>query len=531
MDGEDAAQLAGPPLTTIAPVADLLAAGLATRPEADAVVSRDIRWTFRALDTASDRLAAAYAALGLRPGDRIASLMPNRGAVLVHYLACLKGRFVAVPLNYRYTAAEIDHALERCGAAAILHHIEREDDMRASATAMALPLGHILYGYEEGVTGPRFEEMIETARDWTPPPHREDDPAFILFTSGSTGPAKGVTHTYASMSAMCASTAAGFELTADDIMLPASSLSHLGALLFSLAALSVGARVVVARHFAAREILTMLRRERPTVLCILPVALFGVVRDPDVRADDFTSLRLLRSGSDKVPKELGLAVADLAGLAIDEGLGCSEIGNVTLNPPSGRIVMGSIGTPVPGVTVRVAGADGIAPPPGEDGQLLVRAPGLMRGYWGDPAATATVVRGGWFETGDLVRYDSDGYLWFRGRKKQIIVHDGSNIFPQEVEEALLAHPAVESAGVIGVHDVLHGENVRAYIVIRRGANASADDLIAFAYERVGYKAPEEIAFLEAMPLNPTGKVDRTALKALAAARHVAETGERLPTGR
>jgi len=511
-------ELKGPPLPDAVAVADLLAAGLRRAPDAEAVVSRDMRWTFRALDEASDRLAAGYAELGLRPGDRVASLMPNRGALIVHYLACLKGRFVAVPLNYRYTAVEIDHALAKSGAVAILHHIEREDDMRASDVAARLKLGHILYGYEEGVRGPRFEQLVEAERSFTPPPRRDDAPAFILFTSGSTGPAKGVTHTYASMSGMCATTAAGFGLTEADNMFPASSMSHLGGLLFSFAALSVGARVTLARSFGADELLPMLRRERPTVMCILPVALFGLIRDPGVAREDLGSLRLLRSGSDKVPKELEVEVERLTGLSVDEGFGCSEVGNIALNPPD-AIRMGSIGKPLPGVSVAIRGDDGRLLAPGLDGNLWVKAPGLMSGYWDDPAATAKVFADGWLDTGDLMQYDESGYLWFRGRKKQIIVHDGSNIFPQEVEEALLDHPAVASVGVIGVHDLLHGENVRAYVVARAGTQPTASELIAFAQERVGYKAPEEIEFLDTMPLNPTGKVDRTALKARAAAGH------------
>ena len=158
-------------------------------------------------------------------------------------------------------------------------------------------------------------------------------------------------------------------------------------------------------------------------------------------------------------------------------------------------------------------------PVGADGNLWIRSRSVMAGYWRDDAATHEVMRDGWLDTGDLMRADADGYLWFRGRKKQIIVHDGSNIFPQEVEDALLAHPAVVAAGVIGVRDLLHGENVRAYVTRKPGTSVTAQGLIAFARERVGYKAPEEIEFLDQMPLNATGKTDRVRLKAIAAARH------------
>ena len=147
----------------------------------------------------------------------------------------------------------------------------------------------------------------------------------------------------------------------------------------------------------------------------------------------------------------------------------------------------------------------------------------MLGYWGDPAATEDAIRDGWLDTGDVMRGDADGYLWFRGRSKQIIVHDGSNICPQEVEEAVMAHPAVASAGVVGVRDAVHGENVWAYVTLKAGASApTSQDIIRCARQRVGYKAPEAVEFLDTMPLNATGKVDRVALKRMAAERVNAE---------
>jgi long-chain acyl-CoA synthetase len=512
--------LAGAPLPDPVDIPDLLRAGLETRPDADAVVSLERRWTFRELDAASDRLAAAYRGLGLAPGDRIASLMPNRGALLVHYLACMKGHFVAVPLNYRYTPYEMGHALARSTASALLHHVERAPDVAACAEARALPCGTIGYGAEGRAPGHHFEALIEAGGPATAVPSRRPEAsAFILFTSGSTGPAKGVTHSFASLRHVFGSATAGLELTADDIMLPGSSMSHLGGLLFSFAALAAGARVVVARSFDPDEILPLLRGERPTVMCMLPAALFRLVRDGHASHRDFASLRLVRSGSDKVPAELETEFTKLTGLAIDEGYGCTEAGLATLNPPSGRIVPGSIGRPLPGFELSIRDASGREVASGGDGIAWIRGRSLMAGYWDDDDATASVLRDGWLDSGDMMQADADGYLWFRGRKKQIIVHDGSNIFPQEVEDALLLHPDVASAGVIGVHDLLHGENVRAYVVVRPGSAPTEAALIAFARERIGYKAPEEIEFLDEMPLNPTGKTDRVALKRLAEERH------------
>jgi acyl-coenzyme A synthetase/AMP-(fatty) acid ligase len=170
----------------------------------------------------------------------------------------------------------------------------------------------------------------------------------------------------------------------------------------------------------------------------------------------------------------------------------------------------------PGFTASVRDDGGAEVPTGTIGRLWMSSPSNMIGYWNRPDATAETIVDGWLDTGDLVSADADNYLWFRGRKKQIIIHDGSNICPQEVEDSLLEHPAVASAGVIGVHDTVHGENVRAYVILRTGVpSPTVAGLIQFSKSRVGYKAPDEIIILDEMPTTAVGKVDRVALKQMA----------------
>jgi acyl-coenzyme A synthetase/AMP-(fatty) acid ligase len=341
-------------------------------------------------------------------------------------------------------------------------------------------------------------------------------PAAIFFTSGSTGPAKGVTHTRESLRWMFASAVAAFELTADDVFLPASSMSHIGAILWALSTLSVGGRVVVARTTDAHEILPLLRDHQPTGLAMIPAALWSVIHDHHLEPGDFASLRFTRSGSDKVSIELLAEFAAAAGFPIVEGYGMTEVGLATLNPVRGDNRQGSIGMPIGGFTVALRDDRGQPVGVDEVGRIFMRTRSLMSGYWEAPEATAKVVDDGWIDSGDLARADGDGYLWFFGRKKQVIVHDGSNISPFEVEGALVEHPAVALAGVVGVHDEVHGESVRAYVTLRDGAEApAAADLIQFCRERVGYKAPEEVVVLDEMPLNPTGKIDRAGLKRMA----------------
>ena len=482
------------------------------------MVSSARKLTWSELDEASDALALAYLDMGLEPGDRFASLMPNRVDLVLHYLACFKTGIVVTPLNYRYTAREIDHALEVSEARALLAHAERSDDVATSRVVPDVPLGPI---WCEG-PGPgrslRFDALVAEGVAGKPGLERPgpSSPAGIFFTSGSTGPAKGVTHTYDTLRWMLASAVAGLELTGDDVCLPGSSMSHLGSFLWTFAALSVGARVVVARVLEAHEMLPLIRAQRPTFLAMLPAALTALVREHDLLPEDLASLRLCRSGSDKVSAELLGEFSALAGFPIDEGYGMTEVGMATINPPSGMIKQGSIGRPIGGFAISIRDEHGAEVSAGTVGRMWIKSRSQMVGYWNAPEATEAVVRDGWLDSGDLARADAEGYVWFFGRKKQVIVHDGSNISPLEVEDALLEHPAVALAGVVGIHDLVHGENVRAYVTLRpEHARPKIDELIAFCRQRVGYKAPEEIVFLDEIPLNPTGKVDRTGLKRLA----------------
>lgn len=505
-----------------APLHELLATGLAAHADAPALASAERRISWRELEDASLRLAGGYLGLGLQPGDRIASLMPNRIALVVHYLACFKAGLVATPLNYRYTFREIDHALDVSGARALLAHAERAEDLAASRGVAELPLGTIAFGDSpaeeaENGDGPRFAELLEAEPATDLPAPALADPAAIFFTSGSTGPAKGVTHTHETLRWMMASAVDAFELSPEDVFLPGSSMSHIGSFLWTLSTLSVGGRVVVARSYDAHELLPLLREHQPTVLAMIPAALAALIRDHDLSHDDFASLRICRAGADKVSTELLSEFAALAGFPIDEGYGMTEVGLATLNPPAGPIKQGSIGPPIGGFSVAIRDEEGEpVEEPGTVGRVWLRTRSRTVGYWEAPEATAEILSEGWLDSGDLARADEDGYLWFFGRKKQVIVHDGSNISPLEVESALTEHPAVALAGVVGVHDTVHGENVRAYVTLRPEAKApSSADLIVFCRDRVGYKAPEEVVVLDEMPLNPTGKIDRVGLKKMA----------------
>jgi long-chain acyl-CoA synthetase len=504
----------GPPLLQPRALNSLLEEGLRRDPAAVALqdLTHTISWAD--LDRQCEQLARAYRQLGLKRGDRVASLIPNRVELIVHYLAGLRSGLVLTPLNYRYVAPEIDHALTVSGAAALVFHDERLADVQASVAASRLPLGVIRIDDQNG-----FSDLLATpaasGEPW--PALKDDDPCFIYFTSGSTGKPKGVTHSRASFAALLASVVQATELRAGEDVLAGSSIAHIASSALALAALSTGAAVAIASSIDSNTLELLLRRHRPAVMLMLPAALFALVRDQRLLANDLSSVRLCISGGDKVPHQLQEEFRQASGFGIDECYGMSEIGFASLAPPSGGNKIGSVGLLCPGFSGSLRDESGYEVAAGEEGRLWIQAPSQMVGYWDNPQATADTIREGWVDTGDEMRLDDDGYLWFCGRRKQIIVHDSSNICPQDVEEALGEHPAVDLVGVVGIQDPVHGENVRAYLTLRPDQQPPTDaELIAFARARVGYKAPEEIRILPAMPLNAVGKTDRLALKQLAA---------------
>ncbi len=503
---------------------DPLGHGLKTKPDDLALASAKTRLSFRELSELSSRLAAQYLRLGLEPGDRVASLMPNRPALVIHYLACLKAGLVATPLNYRYMPSEIDHALKVSGASLLLHHAERDDDVGASELGSRLAKGVVRYGASDA-SGRHYDELVEQPQPGGAMPTLGPDiPTFIYFTSGSTGKPKGVTHTRRTYGTMIGLAMSGMELDDTDTFLPGASFSHIGGSLFALATLATGGRVIIPRGSDGPEILPLMRGFRPTVLWMLPAALISLVRDHNVGSTDFASIRLCSSGGDKVSAELEREFVAIAGFPIDESYGMTEIGVATISPPSGENRLGSIGQLCPGYEMSLRDEAGAEVPVGTPGRLWIRSPANSIGYWENPEATAATIVDGWLDTGDMMRSDEDGYLWFCGRKKQIIIHDGSNICPQEVEQAIEEHASVAAVGVIGVHDLVHGENVRAYVTLKEGApKPSSTELIHFARDRVGYKAPEEIVFLQEMPLNATGKMDRAGLLRMAEQRLAGST--------
>ena len=305
----------GPPLLLPQVLNSLLEEGLRRDPAATALQDLTHTLSWADLDRQSEHLARAYRELGLKRGDRVASLIPNRVELIVHYLAGLRSGLVLTPLNYRYVAPEIDHALRVSGAAALVFHDERLADVQASDAASRLPLGVLRIDDQSG-----FSNLLATppASDEPWPPLKDDNPCFIYFTSGSTGKPKGVTHSRASFAALLASVVQATELRAGEDVLAGSSIAHIASSALALAALSTGAAVTIASSIDSNTLELLLRRYRPAVMLMLPAALFALVRDQRLLANDLSSVRLCISGGDKVPHQLQEEFRRTSGFGIDE---------------------------------------------------------------------------------------------------------------------------------------------------------------------------------------------------------------------
>jgi long-chain acyl-CoA synthetase len=339
------------------------------------------------------------------------------------------------------------------------------------------------------------------------------DPALILYTSGTTARPKGVTQTHRTL---LANVTIGLNSIPDlERYLVMTQLAFMSAIYYGLlTVIASGGTIVLAPAFEAPHVLDLIERFQCTSTFGLPSMLQLLVEEQALRPRQVRSIRTFFAAGDAVPISTHERFQEQFGIALRECLGMTETG-LTISNPAGAIRPGSLGRPVERVEAKVVDSNGKQVPDSQTGELILTTPASLVCYWDDPAATREALRDGWLFTGDLVRRDPDGYFWFEGRKKQIIVRDGFNISPQEVEEAIYSHPAVLEVGVIGMPDSVEarGERVVAFVALRDGCVTSEEELREHARRRLAdLKVPEEIVFLEKLPKGISGKIQRSALK-------------------
>lgn len=490
----------------------------ARHPEKPALIVEDRVWNYADFDAITDRLAGSLVAAGIRPGDRVALHFPNGFEIAASYYACFKAGAIAVPLNIRMKGPELAYVVEHSGARIYIGHPLLYGEFQAVRDRLTTLGDCYVSGDQASSAGTRsLRELLDTDAAPVERPHvSEDDVAVILYTSGTTARPKGVTHTHRTLTVLAQ---CGLDVAdprdgdVSGVLLPACHIFGLSVLVSSL---MVGNTVVMIPRFDPPFVLAQLQQHRITVIGALPVMLNALLHCPNAETYDLSALRACFAGGDAVPTEVHRRFKATFGVDVTEACGMTEVQPYACNPLYGRGKVGSIGVAAPRARLRIVDAAGNDVVRSESGEVLVNSAAAMIGYWNDPDATAATIKDGWLSTGDLAREDDDGYYWFVGRKKEIIVRGGSNISPLEVEDALYQHPAVREAGVIGVPDPTLGEVVRAFVSLKSGAAASAEELQQFLGQRIAaYKIPEAITFVPDLPKGLTGKVQRKALKELA----------------
>lgn len=473
-------------------------------------------WTTAAeLERLVSRLASGLTALGLEEGDRVAFFLPNCLETVVCYLACFRMRLVAVPLDYQYHPLQVGYALGHSGASILVVHHERIPSLEEAGVLGAVPRVAVVGDGSAAGSRRPFTALLGAERELPSEAPHDDSPAVMVYTSGTTSRPKGVVLSHGALSTGVRKYLARVTLTADDVALIATSASRPLALRCQvLPTLWTGGRVSLVRKFTVGDFVAALRRQpAKTFLALAPASLGQLMASPEFQACDFSHLRLCLAGGDRVPTRLFEAFGRLTGVPITEQCGSTETGPYAMPPPFGRKKPGSVGLPSHGVHVAVVDEHGADVPTGTVGDVRVSGPGIMDGYWNESAMTRKTLQKGWVLTGDLGRFDEDGYLWFVGRRKDIIVRSGNKVAPLEVEAALAEHPAVREACVIGVPDAHCGEVPHAYVILQQGVGASPEALKSFVATRLAeFMVPAEVHIIAEMPSKGPGKIDRELLR-------------------
>jgi fatty-acyl-CoA synthase len=465
-----------------------------------------------------DRLAAALAHDGIARGGCVAWLGHNSPEMLALFFAAARLGAMFMPLNWRLAAPEHRQMLADCPPGVLVV----EPAFLAQTDAYRTALG-----------GTRLVAMVDAPAGWinwndfvesgagTVLPSRspfDDEPLLVCYTSGSTGKPKGVLLTQRAIAANAGNSAAMHDMTADDRILTTLPLFHVGGLNNQTTpALRVGAMVVLHPRFDVEPTFDAIERERITLTVLVPAQLDAMMSHPRWTSADLSSLRMITTGSTIVPEKL-IRDVHTRGIPMVQVYGATEtcpIAAYQRREEADRV--GSAGRPAKGCDLRIVDDYARDVAAGASGEILVRGPNVMRGYWNDPVATDAALVDGWFHTGDVGHFDADGFLWVDGRKKDMIISGSENIYPAEIENVLIESPDIEEASVVGRADEHWGEIVVAVVVRRSGSTLDADGVLALLKGRIArFKHPKDVVFADALPKTALGKVRKEEVRRFAA---------------
>jgi long-chain acyl-CoA synthetase len=483
-------------------LASILTDTAAEHGDRTAIKLDDVELSYARLDEATARVAALLVDRGVEPGDRVGVMLPNVPYFPVAYYGVLRAGAVVVPMNVLLKGREVAFYVGDPGAKLLLAWHDFADPASAGADEAGAELIPVAPGdFEKLLAG--VEPQREVAE------RAGDDTAVLLYTSGTTGKPKGAELTHDNLLSNTRVSSSLAPLEADDVVLGALPFFHVFGQTCGLnSTVSKGGCLTLLPRFDPGKALEIIQRDRVTIFQGVPT-MFGAILHHEGRDDfDTGSLRLCMSGGSAMPVEVMRGFEEALKCKVLEGYGLSETSPVaSFNHRDRERKPGSIGTPVEGVEMKVVDDDGNDVPQGEPGEIVIRGPNVMKGYWNRPEATEEAIRDGWFHTGDIATVDEDGYFFIVDRKKDMIIRGGYNVYPREIEEVLYEHPAVQEAAVVGVPDDNMGEEVGAAVVLKQGEHVDADELRDYVKERVaGYKYPRRVWFCDELPKGPTGKI-------------------------
>ena len=469
------------------------------------------------LETAVLQTMAYLQSLGVQPGDRVALQLPKCTPFIYLHLAIMRLGATTLPLNPGYPQTELVYFLTNSGAR--LFFADGADRQKlAGALGEISTLEEVVF--LDAQTSDAFLEMIADVPtgDLPQPTADPDQTALMIYTSGTTGRPKGAQITHGNLTANLNSLHEAWAWREDDVLLHVLPIFHIHGLVVALhGALNAGATAVLLPKFEPQQALRMMVEKPCTVFMAVPTIHKRLVDYPGAGGYDLSHMRLLTSGSDRLPDDVFLKFQEIFGHTLLERYGMTETGMNLSNPLHGERRVGSVGLSLPGVEARVADPLTDEPLPyGEVGELQICGPHVFKGYWRMPEKTAAAFTAdGWLRTGDMGLREADGYYTLKGRSKDLIITGGLNVYPPEVELVLVEHPAVAGCAVIGCPDEEWGERVTAVIVPRCGVAITAGEIIEHCRAQLaGYKTPRKVVFVDDLPRNALGKVQKASLRAL-----------------
>ena len=500
-------------------LADVIRTRASEHPELLAIWHEGRETSYAELDRRSNQAANALIAAGVRPGDRVCFLDKGHDQALEAILGLAKAGAVFTPVNYRLAPPEMAYVINDAAATLLLVGQECAEQIHPIESELGQLRSVVRWG-----EGPESWQSYESWRDaqGDTDPRRdkaEEDTVWQLYTSGTTGRPKGAELTNANLLHGCAASQKGFgDIRRGDVAFVCMPLYHIGGSEYALALLYSGASMVITRDFVPVQALKLLAERRVKHALFVPAMLSFLLQTPSCAGTDFSQLQSIAYGASPIPQDLLSRALEIFGCSFIQGYGLTETtGAVTLLAAEDHVRGGerlrSCGQPMENIATRVVDAAGAECPTGEVGEVIIRGPTVMKGYWNRPEATSESIRNGWFHSGDAGYLDEDGYLFIHDCVKDMIVSGGENIYPAEIESLLYSHPAVADVAVIGVPDERWGETVKAVVVLESGANASDVDIMSFCEGKIaGYKRPRSVDFTDELPRNPTGKILKRELR-------------------